>query len=206
MLKEKIQEKANYDPLILDFNGIFDFNDDKLYDFCVRNKELQIERSSKGELIIMPPVGSEGAHHEAIVIHLVQDWNLRSKKGKVFSSSGGFVLPNKAMRSPDTSFMTNERWKELTKEDKGKFAHVCPDFLIEIRSKTDHLNRLKDKMKEWMANGCRLAWLIDPLEGKAYVYRPNKEIETIPSFNEKLSGEDVLPGFELDLSELQEEQ
>ncbi len=207
MLKEKVQVIQETEPIVLDFQGIVDLeNDDKLFDFCVQNRDLRIERTKEGKLSIMLPVGSDGSSKEASLIGELIQWNKKYKLGKVFSSAGGFILSNGSMRSPDVSFIKMDRWKATPLLKRKKFAPICPDFVAELRSESDSLNKLKEKMTEWMANGCRLAWLIDPLGEKAYIYRPNKEIEEISSFNEKLSGEDVLPDFELDLSELREEE
>ncbi|GMT48843.1 MAG: hypothetical protein IEMM0008_0382 [bacterium] len=198
---EKIQAK----PIVIDLKGIIDIDDDQLYELCIRNKELRFERSGEVELMIQLPVGSEGGSKESIIIINLGIWNKKYKLGKVFSSSTGFTLSNGAMRSPDVSFITHDRWKALSKEDRKKFAHICPDFIAELRSESDSIDTLKDKMTEWMDNGCRLAWLIDPIEEKAYIYRPDKDAETIDSFDAVLSGEDVLPDFELPLSELNED-
>ncbi len=207
MVKENVQVLEEIEPLVLDFEGIIDFtDDDKLFDFCVQNRDLRIERTREGKLIIMLPVGGEGSKKEGLLTILIGSWNRENKLGTVLSPSGGFIMPSGAMRSPDVSFVKIDRWKAVPLLKRKKFLPICPDFVVELRSESDHLKKLKDKMMEWMANGCLLAWLIDPLEEKAYIYRPNKEIEEIGSFNEKLSGEDVLPGFELDLSELQEEE
>ncbi|GMT48844.1 MAG: hypothetical protein IEMM0008_0383 [bacterium] len=202
----KVIEKIRVDkPITIDLKGIIDLDDDQFYELCIQNKELRFERSNMGDLVIQLPVGSEGGVRELSLASAVFNWNKKSKLGKAFSSSTGFTLPNGAMRSPDASFITHERWKDLSKEDRKKFAHICPDFIAELRSESDSIDTLKDKMTEWMDNGCRLAWLIDPIEEKAYIYRPDKDAETIDSFDAVLSGEDVLPDFELPLSELNED-
>ncbi len=207
MLKEKVQVIQETEPIVLDFQGIVDLrDDDKLFDLCIKNRETRIERTMEGEIILMLPVGGEGSSREGILTAYFVNWNKDKKLGKVFSPTGGFVLPSGAMRSPDVSFIKMDRWKAIPLLKRKKFLPICPDFVVELRSESDSLKKLKDKMTEWMANGCRLAWLIDPLEEKAYIYKPNKEIEEISSFNEKLSGENVLPGFELDLSGLREEE
>ncbi len=206
MIKEKVQVIQETEAIVLDFRGIIDFQDnDKLFDLCIQNSEIRIERTREGEIILMLPVGGEGGVRESILTYFVFHWNKKYKLGKVLSPNGGFILPSGAMRSPDVSFIKIDRWKAIPLLKRKKFLPVCPDFVGELRSESDSLNRLKDKMEEWMDNGCRLAWLIDPLEEKAYIYRPNKDIEEILSFDEKLSGEDVLANFELDLSELRDE-
>ncbi|GMT49107.1 MAG: hypothetical protein IEMM0008_0646 [bacterium] len=206
MIKEKVQVIQETQPIVLDFQGIADFQDnDKLFEFCIQNRETRIERTWEGKIILMLPVGGEGGVRESTLTYYVFHWNKKSKLGKVLSPSGGFILPSGAMRSPDVSFIKMDRWKAIPLLKRKKFLPMCPDFVGELRSESDSLNKLKDKMEEWMDNGCRLAWLIDPLEEKAYIYRPNRVIEELSSFDEKLSGEDVLPNFELDLNELREE-
>ncbi|GMT49198.1 MAG: hypothetical protein IEMM0008_0737 [bacterium] len=207
MLKEKVQVSQETEPIVLDFQGIADLkDDDKLFDFCLQNRELRIERTEEGKLIIMLPVGGEGSSREFGLSGLFYIWNKKHKLGKVFSPTGGFILPSGAMRSPDVSFIKMDRWKAIPLLKRKKFLPICPDFIGELRSESDGLIKLKEKMTEWMANGCSLGWLIDPIEEKAYIYRPNRDIEEVASFSEKLSGEDVLPDFELDLKELREEE
>ena len=202
----KVIEKIRVDkPITIDLKGIIDLDDDQLYDLCIRNKELRFERTNQEELVIQLPVGSGGGAKENTLSFFITAWNREKKSGIVFSPSTGFTLPNGAMRSPDVSFIRHERWKALSKEDKKKFAHICPDFIAELLSESDSIDHLKDKMIEWMDNGCRLAWLIDPIEEKAYIYRPDKETETIDTFDTVLSGENVLPDFELPLPELNED-
>ncbi len=202
----KVIEKVRVDkPITIDLKGIIDLNDDQLYELCIRNKELRFERTNQGKLVIQLPVGSEGGSKESIIIINLGIWNKKYKMGKVFSSSTGFTLSNGAMRSPDVSFISHERWKALSKGDRKKFAPICPDFIVELRSESDRIEDLKEKMIEWMDNGCRLAWLIDPIEEKAYIYRPDKDTERIDTFDTVLSGEDVLSDFELPLSELNED-
>src|SRR5271169_3231329 len=201
---EKHQFKANIieeTQFVLDFSGVIDFTDDQLFKFCAVNRDLRIERTREGKLIIMAPMGGKGSKRENTLSFLITTWNRKHKLGEVFSPSGGFILSNGAMLSPDASFITSERWESLTDEDQDSFIPLCPDFLAELRSKSDRLKDLQAKMDEWMENGCRLAWLIDPLEEKAYIYRANREIEIVDTFDKKLYGEDVLPEFELDLIE-----
>lgn len=134
---------------------------------------------------------------------LLGQWVVAHKDlGVGFDSSGGFRLPDTSMRAPDAAWVRMERWQQLSIKEQEKFAPLTPDFVIEIRSKSDSLPELNNKMLKWTANGCRLAWLIDPLEQKAYVYTPDGLTETLNSFDETLSGGEVLPGFQLDLSVL----
>lgn len=188
------------EPVVLKFPPETQFSDDELFLFCVANKELRIERDENGQIIIMPPTGSLSSSHNMTVASLLWIWNNRVKTGVAFDSSGGFRLPNGAMRAPDAAWIQKSRWDLLSREEQEKFAPLTPDFVIEVRSLSDSLAELHRKMQEWINNGCRLAWLIDPVEEKAYVYTTQGPTKTLQSFNEKLSGENVLPGFELDLS------
>ena len=149
----------------------------------------------------MPPTGTLSGKQNFKVNALFGQWALRNENlGYGFDSSTGFRLPNGAMRSPDSAWIKKERWEQLSPEEQKKFAPLTPDFIIEVRSESDSLKELQNKMQEWTHNGCRLAWLLDPIEQKAYVYTPQGLVKTIESFEENLSGGDVLPGFALDLS------
>jgi Uma2 family endonuclease len=188
------------EPIILELPESIDLTDDQLYDLCILNRELVIERNNQYQLSIMTPAGSLSSHRNSNLTADFIIWNRESKLGIVFDSSGGFRLPKGQMFAPDVSFVTTERWDKLNIDDQEKFAPLCPDFIAELQSRTDSLKRLKAKMQIWMDNGCRLAWLIDPYDQKAYIYRADGSIQTVKSFTGvKLSGEDVLPGFELNL-------
>lgn len=177
--------------------------DDELFRICVANKELRIERDSQGQLIIMSPVGSKSSNLNLKLNGMFWLWlDAHEALGYGFDSSAGFILPDGSMRSPDAAWIEKKRWESLTPEQQEKFAPLCPDFVIELRSKSDSLSLLKDKMVGWIKNGCRLAWLIDPLEKESYVYFQDGTVERISGFDRKLSGYDLLPGFELDLSKL----
>ncbi|MDX1943403.1 MAG: Uma2 family endonuclease [Saprospiraceae bacterium] len=133
----------------------------------------------------------------------VEIWNKMTDLGYTFDSSTGFALPNGAKRSPDVSWIIKDRWEALTQAEKEDFAPLCPDFCIELRSKTDRLNNIKAKLEEYIENGCRLGWLVDPIEKQVFIYRQDGSTEILKGFNKKLSGEDVLPGFEFDLNILE---
>ncbi|MBC7923404.1 MAG: Uma2 family endonuclease [Ferruginibacter sp.] len=173
--------------------------DAEFFSFCQEYENLKIERDSQGNIFLMAPTGIDTSDMNFSVGGELYVWNKRTKAGKAFDSNAGFTLPNGAVRSPDAAWLSWERYNRLSKKEKEVFAPVCPDFVIELRSKTDRLKASQEKMEEWMANGCRLAWLIDPVEQKAYVYRPGREVETLVSFDASLRGEEILPGFELDL-------
>ena len=174
-------------------------NDEELFALCAANQELFIERDADGNLIFMAPAGLGSSDRNAELLTEVKLWNRKTGSGKVFESSGGFILPNGAMRAPDVSWIPLEKWEAVAPEDRETFVRLSPDFVIELRSRTDRLRDVRDKMAEYMANGARLGWLIDPYERQVGVYRPGQESEVV-GFDKPLSGEDVLPGFALDLA------
>jgi len=170
----------------------------EFYQLCLAYPEQPLELSAQGELIVMSPVGGEGGIEEASLIGRVWQWNQESKLGKVFSSSTIFRLPNGAHRKPDVAWVTLSRWQALSSAEQKKFPLLCPDFVIELRSPSDRLTVLQDKMHEYMANGCQLAWLIDPQNQQVEVYTPG-QAPTIQSFPTTLDGGQLLPGLVLEL-------
>jgi Uma2 family endonuclease len=166
-------------------------------DFIALNPELVVEQNSNGEIVILSPAGSESAGRNSEICFQLHGW-CKHYGGKVFDSSGLFKLPDGSKRGPDASWVSLERWQALSKEDREGFAPICPDFVIELRSRTDRLVDLQQKMGEYIANGVRLGWLIDPYKRQVYVYRHGREMELLPE-GSPCSGEDVLPGFVLDL-------
>jgi Uma2 family endonuclease len=173
--------------------------DEQFYHLCQDNQTWNLERNQKGELLIMPPVGGNSANREADLIADVTIWNRQSNSGKVFSSSTIFRLPKGGYRSPDVAWIKRERWEALSAEEREKFPPLCPDFVIELRSRTDSLTSLRDKMREYLASGLRLGWLINPQQQQVEIYRLNSGVEII-NLPATLSGEDVLPGFVLHLT------
>ncbi|HIK12323.1 MAG TPA: Uma2 family endonuclease [Oscillatoriaceae cyanobacterium M33_DOE_052] len=165
------------------------------------NRDIQLERTATGTLIIMPPTGGETSLRNAEISGQLWLWNRDNKLGVTFDSSTGFHLPNGSTRSPDAAWVSQERWNALTPEQKETFAPLCPDFVVELRSKNDTKEKLRDKMKEYRANGARLGWSIDPQTQQVEIYRPDREVEILDK-PASLSGEDVLPGFVLDLTEV----
>jgi Uma2 family endonuclease len=162
------------------------------------NPELRWELTAQGEVIVMPPTGSETGNYNSELIANFVIWNRQSQLGKVFDSSTGFRLPNGAIRSPDVAWIAQERWAQLSPEQRRTFAPICPDFVVELVSPTDDVNALEAKMQEYIENGCRLGWLVNPQKRQVTVYRPQMAPETI-SFDVPLTGEDVLPGLTLDV-------
>jgi Uma2 family endonuclease len=163
------------------------------------NRDLRLERTADGELIVNPPTGWEtGKRNSSISGELYLWWRNAGEPGQVFDSSTGFILPNGATRSPDASWVSRERWQALTPEQKGTFANICPDFVVELRSSSDTLKSGQDKMREYIDNGALLGWLIDPQHRRVEIYRSSKDVEVLENPAE-LSGETVLPGFVLNL-------
>lgn len=177
--------------------------DDELFELCVANKELRIERDEEGQLIIMSPAGGITGNINFKLTVIFGQWLEKNPHlGYGFDSATGFRLPDKSMRSPDVSFVKKEKWESLSMEEQEKFAPICPDFVIELRSHSDSLPHLKVKMVKWISNGCDLGWLIDPTDEKAYIYKPGVDVQEISGFDKKMLDEKLLPGFELDLSRL----
>ncbi len=185
--------------IVLNLKPFIELTDEQFYELCANHRELKFERTAGGELEIMSPVGGESGNREADSIADLVVWNRRLQLGKVFSSSTCFKLPNGADRSPDAAWIAGERWHRLTPEQQKKFPPICPDFVIELRSESDALLPLRHKMQEYIDNGLRLGWLINPQDRQVEIYRANrpKQILDRPS---QLEGEDVLPGFVFDLS------
>jgi len=167
-------------------------------DLVAANPELQLERTSTGELVIMPPTGGETGDRNDEISFQIRAWNKQTKLGKTFNSSTGFNLPNGATRSPDASWVRLGRWEALTSAEREAFPPLCPDFVVELRSPIDNLKKLQAKMQEYIEQGAQLGWLIDPKTKQVEIYRLGRDREVL-SQPTTLSGEDVLPGFVLDL-------
>jgi len=165
------------------------------------NRDLRLERTATGELIVMPPTGSDTGKRNLDIEGQVWLWNRQTKLGVAFNSSTGFQLPNGADRSPDASWVKLERWQTLTAKEQEGFAPICPDFVVELPSKSDSMEPLREKMREYIANGSRLGWLIDRKNKKVEIYRHDRDVEILDNPS-TLSGEDVLPGFILDLTDV----
>ena len=176
--------------------------DETFFEFCQRNKDFRFEMNSEGELEIMPPTTLETSRKNNEINFQLTIWAKKNKTGEVFESDGMFTLPNGAKRAPDAFWISKEKYFALTEKEREEgFAHIVPDFVIELRSKSDSLQKIKKKIREYIENGVRLGWLIDPYEKRVHIYRGNGEIEILENPT-KVSGENVLPGFELDLTEI----
>ena len=172
--------------------------DEQFYQLCQNNENYRLEQTARGELLIMPPVGAISGNRESDLNGFLWLWNRQTKLGKVFSSSTIFTLSNGSKRSPDVAWITNERWETLTPEEQEKFAPICPDFVIELRSRTDSLDQLQEKMQDYLHSGLKLGWLIDPQNQQVEIYRQDRPVEIL-KLPTTLSGESILPEFTLEL-------
>jgi Uma2 family endonuclease len=177
--------------------------DEQFYQLCIANEPWQLELTQAGELIIMPPTGGESGIRNSELNMELGLWNRQTKLGKVFDSSTEFKLPSGAYRCPDAAWVKLERWQALTKDEQKRFPPICPDFVIELRSESDVLAKLRLKMREYQDNGASLGWLIDPQTPLVEIYRSQQDVEVLSfSFDNppQLLGEEILPGFILDLT------
>ena len=179
--------------------GLERLTDDEFFDFCQQNRDLRIERTCTGEVIIMSPTGARTGMRNSEINFQLQSWNKQHQRGYVFDSSTGYKLPNGAERSPDASWVSREKWEALSSEEQEKFAPLCPEFIIELKSPTDQLPTLQAKMEVWMANGCRLGWLIYPELETVFIYRADGSRDELHDFGRRVSGEDVLDSWPIDL-------
>lgn len=189
---------ATWDHLPLRFRAAVPLSDDELFELCQVNRDLRIERTADGEIWVMPPTGGEtGRQNSSLTVQLGL-WSELDGSGVSFDSSTAFVLPNGAARSPDAAWVALTRWQALSAEARAKFPPHCPDFVVELRSRSDELGDLRAKMEEYRASGARLGWLIDPVERRVHIYRPGAEVETRDAPT-TVAGDPVLRGFVLDL-------
>lgn len=189
----------------LNFPPVLTLTDEQFTQLAAMNQDLQLELTAKGELIIMPPTGGETGNRNFEIYIDLGVWNRQTGLGKAFDSSTGFRLPQGGTRSPDAAWITLERWQNLTPAQRKKFLPLCPDFVVELVSESDDVADTRLKMQEYLNNGLRLGWLINPQLQQVEIYRPNQEVERLQS-PIRLSGEDVLPGFTLDLQPIFESE
>lgn len=189
------------EPIHLQLRPVLDMNADEFFAVCQLNRDLRLERTAKGDLVIMAPAGGETGNRNARLTAFLTLWALHDGSGEPFDSSTGFILPNGAIRSPDAAWVKRSRLATLTPEQKKKFLPLCPDFLIELRSPSDSLEAIQEKMQEYVANGARLGWLLDPPERRVFVYRPRAAVECVEN-PPAISGDPELPGFILDLARI----
>jgi Uma2 family endonuclease len=180
-------------------------DDAQFFALCQANRDLRFERTAEGDILIMPPTGGETGNRNQEITRQLGNWTKQDSTGAAFDSSTGFKLPSRADRSPDAAWVRRERLAALTAEQKRKFIPLCPDFTVELVSPTDILEDVQEKMREYIANGAQLGWLIEPEHRRVYVYRPGREVEVVEGATQ-ISGDPELPGFVLDLTEIWEPQ
>jgi Uma2 family endonuclease len=184
--------------LTVDFHSILTITDEQFYRLCSQNPEIKFERTADRELIIMSPTGGgTGKRNSEILIEL-GIWNRQQRSGVIFDSSTGFILPNGSIRSPDVAWITNYKWEQISPQEQENFIALCPDFVIELRSQSDRLKLLQEKMAEYIENGTRLGWLINRKDREVEIYRAETETEVLHNPT-NLLGEDLVSGFVLNL-------
>jgi Uma2 family endonuclease len=181
--------------------GVTQMTLEQFGEVCRKYRKLRLELTSTGELIVMPPTGSLTGMYNSSLTSQLDIWTRKDGTGVCFGNTAGFTLPNNAVRSPDASWMRREKWDSVSEQQKKRFAPLCPDFVVELRSPSDRLPVLFNKMSEYIANGASLGWLIDPSTRRVYVYQPNEEVVVLEN-PETVSGEPLLPGFELRTTDL----
>lgn len=179
-----------------------DMSNEELFAFCVANKHLRIERDENNQIIIMPPAGGDTGRKHIKIASALEQWNTKHRLGEAFDSVTGFELPDGSMRNPDAAWITAEKWNGLSQEEQDRFLPFAPDFVVEVQSPSDRLEPAQQKMHKWIQNGTKLGWLIAPKQKLVFLYRADGTVDKVQGFINKLSGEDVLPGFEFDLSVL----
>lgn len=193
-------EPMDYVPTVFDFSPMR-LTDEQFESLCRNHPDLNLELSAEGELIIVAPTLPYTGQQNADINFYLSSWARKNKKGIVFDSSSLFTFPNGAKRSPDAAWVRREKWDALSEKEKKKFSRLVPDFVIELRSASDSLSTLQAKMSEYISNGVRLGWLIDPENKQVTVYRANGEVVVLDD-PETVYGEDVLPGFEMNVREI----
>ncbi|MBV6647624.1 MAG: Uma2 family endonuclease [Cyclobacteriaceae bacterium] len=179
-------------------------SDDELFELCVSNDQLRIERDLKGKIFVMSPSGSFSSYVSTKILIALGSWNELNSNGVVFDSSAGFLLPDSSVRAPDVAWLAKHKWSSLSKQEKQKFAPVCPDFVVEVLSPSDALEHAQEKMSNWIANGCQLAWLLDTQNENIWIYKGVSGPQLKDNFEGILTGGPILEGFKLDLSVLKD--
>ena len=191
------------EPFVIKFKPLTEMTDEQFEQFCALNDILRIERTAKGEIILMPPTHADTGNRNADITIDLGVWAREDGTGRYYDSSTGFKLPNGALRSPDASWISNSRLEDLTPDQRRGYLDICPDFVIELRSSSDSISMLQEKMQEYIDNGAMLGWLIDPLASPkcVYIYRPQAEVEVMED-PDAVSGEPELSGFTLKLERI----
>jgi Uma2 family endonuclease len=187
--------------LVLSLHSV-GLTDDQYDRFCRDNPDLQIELTAGNELIIMSPTKPGTGRRNAKILQRLSNWAEQDGTGECFDSNSEFTLPNGAKRAPDASWISKSRWNRMTDEEKeNTFTPICPDFVVELKSRSDRIRQVQKKMEEYIANGAKLGWLLDPIGNRAYIYRPGEPFEIIEK-PEQISGDPVLPCFQFDFREI----
>ena len=192
-----MESSLNNASLIVKGNFTDDMSDMEFYDFCQQNELFKIERDENKQINIKPLPSTNTGRINANLLFELYFWNRMKGEGVCFDSSTGFTLPDGSVRSPDASWLSADKWDQLSEKEKNEFSRICPDFVIELKSKTDNLQTLTSKMGKWIENGCRLAWLINTENKTVHIFRKSGTEDMIQGFDKLLFGENVLPGFEL---------
>ena len=196
--RPRVRQKDELTALLVPRRSGLRVSDRVFWRLCRDNRDLRLERTARGELIVMPPAGTESGGQNAKVTTRLGVWSEADGTGEHFDSSTGYKLPNGATRSPDASWIRRERWDALGPDEREKFAPICPDFVVELMSPSDTREKTREKMREWIDQGARLGWLLDPKAAEVDIYRPGRPPETMTR-PVSLSGETVLPGFVMEL-------
>jgi Uma2 family endonuclease len=183
-------------PLPLRFRPETPMSDEELMRFCAANDFLRVERDANGEILVMTPAGSKTGRRNAYLIQVLGAWADADGRGYAFDSNTGFTLPDGSMRSPDAAWIQSARWDALSEADQERYSPISPDFIIELRSPSDNITELEAKMEQWMANGAKVAWLIDPERQIVAVYQANSEPD-IYHYPTSVQGQGLIAGFEL---------
>ena len=188
-------------PMVLYLRPVLEMTDDQFYEFCRLNRDWRIERNAEGEIIIMAPAGSESSSRNGHLSMQLFAWTKADGTGVAFDSSGGFTFANEATRSPDAAWVLRSRLSGISAERKKKFLPLCPDFVVELISPSDRLTLVQQKMQEYMANGARLGWLIDPEPRQVYIYRPPQAVQRLDK-PDTIDASPEIPGFILELADI----
>jgi Uma2 family endonuclease len=197
----KTRTLAEIPSLVLHLAPVIEVNDQQFFALCQLNRDLRLERTRQGDLVIMPPTGGETGRMNFALTGLFGRWVHADGTGVGFDSSTGFTLLNGATRSPDLAWVKRSRWEALTPPQREQFPPLCPDFVMELRSPSDALEYVQNKMREYLDNGAQLGWLIDPVDKKVYIYRPQTPVECLDN-PQTIAGDPVLPGFVLELGRI----
>jgi Uma2 family endonuclease len=199
VMAKALEEPVVAPPLLIHFRPVVDITDEQFYRFCQLNRDLRIERTGEGDLLIMPPTGGKTGRRNSLLLRAFLDWENQGGAGVSFDSSTGFELPGGSVRSPDVSWVERSRLADLSGEDG--FLPLCPDVVIELRSDSDSLSKLKEKMEEYVENGARLGLLVDPRERKVHAYRADGAVDVYEN-PQSFSFDPIIPGFVLDLRDI----